>query len=104
MEKLNRALLSLEDNTARIETIARRATSTVITGTAGGGVTSFGTMKADGGAVVIAFDGAACDLSFVGTTVASGTSPLFAKLTGSGELKLNGERGNARGIAFGITS
>ena len=104
MEKATRALIGVEDNTLRIEAIAKRASSVVVTGVASGGTTSFGTLYVDGGAAIIAFDGSACELTFGGKTVASGTSPLFAKLSGSGELKLNAARSNARGIVFGTST
>lgn len=101
MDKINRALSGLDDNTARLEVLARRINSAVVKGTTDGGVTSFGTLGADGGAAIVAFDGGACDLVFCGKVVASGASPLFAKLSGSGELKLSASRTNARGIVFG---
>lgn len=101
MDKTNRALIGVQDNTLRIETIAKRASSVVVTGVASNGATSFGTLSVDGGAAIIAFDGGACELTFGGKTVASGSSPLFAKLSGSGELRLSVARSNARGLVFG---
>lgn len=110
MDKINRALLGVEDNSARIEAVCarlKRSTGAAVrTGDAasasGTSYTSFGTVSAPQGAAVIAvFDGASCELRFGGKSVASRSSPIVGVIVGSGELKLSAVRSNARALIIG---
>lgn len=113
MDKINRALLGLEDNSARIEAVLsllKRSTNVVVlsgtTVSASASYTSFGTVSSSGGAAVIAvFDGNSCELKFANKSVATRSSPILGVLPcGVGELKLAGVRNNARVLIIGASA
>ncbi|MCM1368003.1 MAG: hypothetical protein NC184_04250 [Roseburia sp.] len=111
MDKINRALLGVEDNSVRIEAVRallKRSTgATVLSGvtaTAGGtSYTTFGTVAVSQGAAVIAvFDGGSCSLDFAGKQIATRSSPIVGVLpVGTGELKLSAARSNALALVLG---
>lgn len=111
MDKINRLMSQIDDNTARIESIDRslralitaKTSMCVATGVAVGGTeTSFGNVDSTQPFIVIAyFDGGSCQLRIDDRAIGEGASPIVAHADGSGELKLSAVRGNARVAVFG---
>lgn len=111
MDKTNRLMSLIDDNTARIEAIDRSLRALVSAKTSVGiaaGVKSagtetlFGTVSASDRYTVMAyFDGAACSLKVDDAVIGTGTSPIIVSTAAIGTLKLSAARDNARVAVFG---
>ncbi len=105
MDKLNLALLGVDDNSARISAvdkalrslISSRTESSVRSASDG----SFGTVKS-GGVAVVAYDGVSeCELWAGNKRLWRGTSPAFVKFDADAELTITGGGANARALILG---
>lgn len=103
MDKALRALSMVQTQSDELDRLRARIRSVLLEGTVGVGEIVFGTLRASIGCpVIVTFDGAACALMFDGKTVAEGASPIIAVLpSGTGELKLDRVRNNARALVTG---
>lgn len=101
MDRINRALLDVEEIRSRQEAMERKVIPCVIEGKPDGGGVSFGTLDGKNAATIVVFDGQSCTLTFNGVTAAEGASPLVAVISGKSELRLNGNVSAARALIIG---
>lgn len=101
MDKINRALLDIDDIRSRQQSMERKLSPVIIDGEKTDGDMSFGKLDARAAALVVTFEGGNARLVFNGETVGEGFSPIVAVIDGSGELYLEGIINNARALVFG---
>ncbi len=100
MERTDKAITLAVDNATRIESTARLLRShidgavTVMSGTTANGKTQFGSVGAGAGIIAV-FSGGTATLTLDGVAIASGASPILAKLDAGGTLALSEEKSGA---------
>ncbi len=118
MDKINRALSGVEENSALIRSldyslralVKKTFRVTVVSGkngtVNGASGTVFGKATADGEcAAIVRFDGSSASLVFNGAKLATSASPMFVKLPeGKGVLGLSAQRSNAVCMIIGCAS
>ncbi|MCH5158924.1 MAG: hypothetical protein J1F33_07000 [Clostridiales bacterium] len=103
MDKINRALLDIDDIRSRQQSMERKLSPVVLEGKKSSGYVSLGRVEARGAALVVTFEGGDAKLVFNDVTVAEGFSPIVAVVSGVGELILEGIINNARALVLGAT-
>ncbi|MCH5350882.1 MAG: hypothetical protein J1F39_02810 [Clostridiales bacterium] len=101
MDKINRALLDIDDIRSRQQSMERKLSPIVIEGKKSNGGISFGVIEASHTALVVSFEGGNGTLTFNGVTVGEGISPIVAAVNGTGELVLEGIIVSARALVLG---
>ncbi len=103
MEKADKAIALAVDNAARIESTARLLRSHIngapmlISAENNNGNVQFGSVDSDV-AIIVAFPGGTGSLTLNGVEIASGNSPLLAKIGDGGNLVLTGASGKATAL------